>query len=831
MIYFISDKWKVPENEKVKNSDLPHFIEAFASLNLDARVADGKDWDNFTPPLLGLDIEANGLDPYNTDILLLGIGIYNDVFIICHDLLDHWWVKRDIKAIMNGDVRVIGHNLKYDNKLLSVHYKDIVGNKTAFKYLYDTMIADRRIYQGLGVGKRNPAGLRFALDAITERYFPGERVTTKDVRGQFQVAKSSYVPTTEQMEYLGEDISFLLKIYEKQKQLFVRAGLSDFLINTSMPLVNTLTRMELRGVELNKDKWHQNINDNKVLKAESAYKLDKILVELRDSVIPESLRIYLKGSKYTPTPRTIGLTNTNLFGDPVDEKTALGLPKSGKPKYNPGKISWSSPAEIINIFAHLSLPLPTKDDELLIPIAIGSKVYNNVGVPYEFRDAVIEARMNGTITPEYETLFKTTETFTTGVDALKAMSKRLPELPLKEFIETYAEYSKATTRMSNFGVNYLEKIHKVTGKLHTIYRQANAITGRLQSGGKREEKDKFNSQNIPREPKYRHCFHAGKEFSVITADLSGAETVIMADMANDQNLIRMAIEEDDMHSPVAQACWRNIYLYRAGKRQHYWNDSKEFWIEHHKYLDASFYNEQNIEDFTKSQTLIISKQVNKDLRDAFKKITFGVVYGMYAEKCGKQLNVPKDEGQIVIDTIERMIPDTIRMVKAQVEQVFGRKWKNTWYTQPKGYLKLNDISNNRIIIPPAYNLVKNGVEPDFSIISQWSNVCRNGRIQGTQSDMLKTAMVLFDVFIEENKLEDDVWQMMQVHDEIVVACHKSLDGISNEYLANPRKFNYLGLEDVTVPEILGHTMTYAANMYLTNIQMKVEYQVLDTWTK
>ena len=40
----------------------------------------------------------------------------------------------------------------------------------------------------------------------------------------------------------------------------------------------------------------------------------------------------------------------------------------------------------------------------------------------------------------------------------------------------------------------------------------------------------------------------------------------------------------------------------------------------------------------------------------------GVVYGLFAKKAGKTLNVSTEEGQIVINTIKREIPKTIKNI-------------------------------------------------------------------------------------------------------------------------------------------------------------------------
>ena len=78
----------------------------------------------------------------------------------------------------------------------------------------------------------------------------------------------------------------------------------------------------------------------------------------------------------------------------------------------------------------------------------------------------------------------------------------------------------------------------------------------------RSKNRRFNSQQIPRSNDLRNCFLADSDdYLIATCDLSGAELVTMAALANDQRLLELS--EGDMHSHFANKGWKAIYESRG----------------------------------------------------------------------------------------------------------------------------------------------------------------------------------------------------------------------------------------------------------------------------
>ena len=118
----------------------------------------------------------------------------------------------------------------------------------------------------------------------------------------------------------------------------------------------------------------------------------------------------------------------------------------------------------------------------------------------------------------------------------------------------------------------------------------------------------------------------------------------------------------------------------------------------------------------------------------------GVVYGLFAKKAGKTLNISTEEGQIVINTIKREIPKTIKMVENQ--SAFAEKY---------GYVIHNNRTNSRRWFPILIKQIKKEVDKDthFIEISEALSAARNSTIQGTQADFVKEASVKTSILLLE----------------------------------------------------------------------------------
>ena len=176
------------------------------------------------------------------------------------------------------------------------------------------------------------------------------------------------------------------------------------------------------------------------------------------------------------------------------------------------------------------------------------------------------------------------------------------------------------------------EINDKTGRVHTSYHQAVAITGRLSSANP-------NLQNIPIRTtegrKIRRAFVAPEGWQLMAADYSQIELRIMAHLSQDENLLQAFNEDVDVHSQTASQVFDTP-------------------------LD----------------------EVSGQQRRAAKAINFGLMYGMSAFGLSKQLHISRKEASNYMKQYFAQYPkvkgfiDSVKTKAAEqgyLDTLFGRR--------------------------------------------------------------------------------------------------------------------------------------------------------------
>ncbi|WP_024645120.1 DNA polymerase I [Pseudomonas syringae] len=203
------------------------------------------------------------------------------------------------------------------------------------------------------------------------------------------------------------------------------------------------------------------------------------------------------------------------------------------------------------------------------------------------------------------------------------------DFPLPKVLMQYRSMSKLK---STYTDRLPEQINPRTGRIHTSYHQAVAVTGRLSSSDP-------NLQNIPIRTaegrRIRQAFVAPKGYKLLAADYSQIELRIMAHLAKDEGLLHAFRNDLDVHRATA---------------------AEVFGVE----LDG----------------------VTNDMRRSAKAINFGLIYGMSAFGLAKQIGVDRKQSQAYVDRYFARYPgvlDYMERTRAQaaeqgfVETIFGRR--------------------------------------------------------------------------------------------------------------------------------------------------------------
>jgi len=278
-------------------------------------------------------------------------------------------------------------------------------------------------------------------------------------------------------------------------------------------------------------------------------------------------------------------------------------------------------------------------------------IYNHAGVKFNigspkqlgevlFEVMKIDAGQKKTKTGQYAT----------GEDILQKLRNK------HQVVEDILAYRELTKLKSTYVDSLPGLINPRTGRLHTSYNQAVAVTGRLSSNNP-------NLQNIPirtdRGREIRKAFISrDSSHKLVSADYSQIELRIVAAISGDENMIAAFKANKDIHTATA---------------------AKVYGVE--------------------------ESEVTKDMRRAAKAVNFGIIYGQSAFGLAENIGVSRTEAKTIIDnyftqysSIKKYMDSSINFAKEHgyVQTVMGRKrWLKDIYSANftvRGYAERNAIN-------------------------------------------------------------------------------------------------------------------------------------------
>ncbi|AIP66029.1 DNA polymerase I [Burkholderia thailandensis] len=211
----------------------------------------------------------------------------------------------------------------------------------------------------------------------------------------------------------------------------------------------------------------------------------------------------------------------------------------------------------------------------------------------------------------------------------EVLQKLAEDYPLPKLLLEHRGLSKLKS-------TYTDKLPRMvnpnTGRVHTNYAQAVAVTGRLASNDP-------NLQNIPVRTaegrRIREAFIAPPGSKIVSADYSQIELRIMAHISEDESLLRAFANGEDIHRATAAEVFGVTPL-----------------------------------------------EVTSDQRRIAKVINFGLIYGMSSFGLASNLGITRDAAKLYIDRYFLRYPGVARYMeetrarakeKGYVETVFGRR--------------------------------------------------------------------------------------------------------------------------------------------------------------
>lgn len=425
-------------------------------------------------------------------------------------------------------IEKVGHNLKYDNKVLSNYGISVKGP------LFDTMIAHYLI---------NP-DMRHNMDILAETYLNYQPIPIVDLigkKGKNQLSMRQ-VSLERQTEYAVEDadITYQLKThFEKELE---SGKLTQLFKEVEIPLVAVLTAMEIEGINLN-------TSFLKELSTELSTDLQKLESEIYE----------LAGEEFN-------IASPKQLGPILFEKLKL-----------------------------VDKPKKTKTGQ-----------------------------------------------YSTAEDVLSSLSDHA----IVANILQYRQYKKLQSTYVDALPN---EINPKTQRVHTVYAQAVAATGRLSSNNP-------NLQNIPirtpRGQEVRKAFIPRDENHVLlAADYSQIELRIIAALSEEETMIEAFKNGEDIHASTASKVF-NVPL----------------------------------------------EEVTREQRSNAKTVNFGIIYGVSAFGLSNQTSLDRKEAKALIDAYYETYPKLKNYMAKQVDFARENGYVETVLNRRR-YLK--DINSRNAIVRGA----------------------------------------------------------------------------------------------------------------------------------
>ena len=413
--------------------------------------------------------------------------------------------KEETQAIMdtfqpffeNPQIEKIGHNLKYDLKVLLKYDLRVAGP------LFDTMIAHYLI---------NP-DMRHNMDILAETYLNYSPQSITELIGKKGKNQGSMrdVPLDQQTQYAVEDTDITLQLKHHFEKELAEALTTELFKTVELNLVEVLTDMEAEGINLNVD----------------------FLNELSKTLTADIM--ILEKEIFTEVGETFNLASPKQLGVILFEKLKL-----------------------------VDKPKKTKTGQ-----------------------------------------------FSTAEDILSYLAKDHP------IVAKILEW-RSLQKLENTYVSALPNdLNPRTQRIHTVYNQAVAATGRLSSNNP-------NLQNIPiRTPRGQEVRKAfiprDKDHILMAADYSQIELRIIAALSKDPAMVKAFQKNEDIHASTAA-----------------------------RVFDVPL------------------EEVTREQRSNAKTVNFGIIYGVSAFGLSQQTNLSRSESKELIDTYYASYPELKQYIADQV---------------------------------------------------------------------------------------------------------------------------------------------------------------------
>lgn len=365
-----------------------------------------------------------------------------------------------------------------------------------------------------------------------------------------------------------------------------------------------------------------------------------------------------------------------------------------------------------------------------------------------------------------------------------------------EFLKLYFNYQEYAKVCSSFGQGHLNAINPKTNRIHTVYKQLGAASGRMSCGSQQPNtslaklnkvapKDCTypNMQQLPHDEETRACFTAMKGNLWVSCDYSSQEGRVQGDIYQDEAILKMYREGIDGHSMYA----------------------KIFFKEELKDID--------VHDV---------KKLRPDLRTKAKGPEFALAYGGGYTTIMQQLKCSEEEAKQIVANYEEGFKGTTEFAK-----------KGSAFVRKNGYILMCPLTGHRMYWwdhdrwlerqksftqefweeyrnkhKGTNDVIAQEVSMHFRAASKYDRLARNAPPQGTSAVMTKEATTNIFHWIINNGYFGKILCCALVHDET-----------NWEYPEEVKEF----------PNIVKSMMENSAAKYCKSLEIPAESSVGPHW--
>lgn len=757
MIYLVTNQLELYHNPEYEIISLERSLEMISS------------WD-----IIQYDSETTGRDARVCDLLCVQFGnkTANSQIVVDCTTID----VRKYKEVLENNY-IIGHNLKFDLQFLFNY--NIIPRK-----VYDTMIVEQLLHLGY------PSGMvSYSLKETAYRYLGID--IDKSVRGEIIWRGLD----TNVIKYAAGDVMFLEDIVAKQfeecvrKQCVIGAKLEcDF--------IPAISYLEWCGIKLDENKWKEKMKNDSINLENAKKKLDDWLLNL---CYKEDLEVKLS----RPDTVTIGYTPYN-----DEEYRNYNIQFKMYEKMGYEIISQKLPSSNLGMYYSVTLS-NYKTIHTLINIRDKFTYVNLQGDLFEGFDTSPKTNINWSSSSQVILVAKalgfdtTIQDKKTGEDKDSVLEKYLKAQKgvNDEFLKLYFEYQEYAKVCSTYGQGHLDCVNPKTGRIHTIFKQLGASSGRMSCGSNQPNEDlaklkkitpsrvKYpNIQQLPANEETRSSFVSEEGNLFVSCDFSAMESYLGADIYDDKE-------------------FQHEFLY--GSRD---THSLFAWMVFRK----------ECEELGCTCVADVKKKAPQ-WRKAVKAVEFAWMFGAAAPTIAQSAECTVEEAQEYVDRLNKGFKGISKFASE------GSK-----FVRQNGYIVINKFTGHklwwwdhdkwlerqkRFNEPGFWDIYKQKhkgtgdaiameVREHFQAASKYDRLARNCPTQGSGACITKLACINLFNWIVDNNYFDKVKLVAVVHDEICCEYPKEL---------------------ADFPKLLEKTMEEASTHYCKFSKIPAEAAVGDHW--